>query len=47
VTSAYSEAPSESAKRIAEHMRERYPIATEKQLHKVLGIGNAEKIGTK
>jgi hypothetical protein len=36
VTSAYSETPSESAKRIAEHMRERYPIATENQLRKVL-----------
>jgi hypothetical protein len=39
VTSAYSESPAESAKRIAEHMRECYPIAAEKQLRKVLGIG--------
>jgi hypothetical protein len=47
VTSAYSEAPAESARRIAEHMRGCYPIATEKQLRKVLGIGNVEKIGAK
>lgn len=36
VTSRYKEAPTESAKRIAEHMREIYPIATEKQIKKLI-----------
>jgi hypothetical protein len=37
VTSAYSEAPQDSAGRIAAHMAEIYPAATEKQIKKVLG----------
>jgi hypothetical protein len=38
VTSAYSEDPEESERRIAEHMRENYAIANERQLKKLLGI---------
>lgn len=37
VTSAYTEDPAESGKRIAKHMMEAYPIATAKQIRKVLG----------
>jgi len=36
VTSAYQEEPDVSAKRILDHMMEIYPIATEKQIRKVL-----------
>lgn len=38
VTDAYSEKPSESAKRIYDYMKNQYPIATDKQIKKVLGI---------
>lgn len=38
VTEAYKETPAGSAARIAEHFREVYPIVTEKQLKKVLGV---------
>ena len=38
VTSAYSVTPVESAEKIAEHMRETYPIATAKQIKKIIGI---------
>lgn len=38
ITSAYNEAPEESGKRIAEYMKEMYPIATAAQIRKVLGI---------
>ena len=37
VTSAYKESTEESGERIYNHMRNVYPIATEKQLKKVLG----------
>ena len=36
VTSAYGESPEESWKRIVKHMDDIYPIATEKQIKKVL-----------
>lgn len=38
VTSAYNEDPEISAQRIADHMRDFYPIATPKQLRKVIGV---------
>lgn len=38
VTVAYKEEPSDSEKRILEYMKEKYPIATAKQIRKVLGI---------
>ncbi len=38
VTSAYKEKPEESAKRIADHIRDIYPIATEKQIKKIIGV---------
>jgi hypothetical protein len=37
VTSAYSELPQASAQRIIEHITEIYPVATDKQLKKMLG----------
>ena len=37
VTSAYREEPNESGKRIVTHMNDVYPIATEKQIRKMLG----------
>jgi hypothetical protein len=37
ITSRYREEPEESRNRIVEHMKEIYPIATEKQIRKVLG----------
>lgn len=36
VTSAYQEEPSESKQRIIDHMAEIYPVATQKQIQKVL-----------
>ena len=36
VTSCYSESPAQSWQKIVEHMREIYPIATEKMIRKVL-----------
>ncbi len=42
VTSAYDEDPIESAKRIAKHMMDIYPIATAEQIRKVIGIGLGE-----
>lgn len=41
VTSAYGEEPEESWKRIVNHMNEIYPIATEAQVRRVLGISRA------
>lgn len=38
VTSAYGEAPEESGGRIAEHIMEKYPIATKAQIRKVIGV---------
>lgn len=38
VTSAYHEKPEESAERIAAYMREAYPVATARQIKKVLGV---------
>ena len=38
VRSAYSEAPAESARQILAHMREIYPVATDKQVAKMLGV---------
>ena len=38
VTSAYKEAPKESAKRIMDHVMELYPIATSNQIKKVLSM---------
>lgn len=37
VTSAYAEEPDESGKKIANHIREVYPIATPDQIKKILG----------
>ncbi len=37
VTNAYAESPEESAKRIAEHLREIYPVATVKQIRRIIG----------
>lgn len=37
VTAAYNEKPEKSRERIVEHMKDIYPIATEKQIHKVIG----------
>ncbi len=37
ITSAYKESPDESAKRIARHISDVYPIATERQIKKVIG----------
>ena len=37
ITSAYKEKPEDSANRIAEHLRDIYSIATEKQIKKILG----------
>ena len=37
VRGAYSEKSEDSGKRIAEHIRDVYPIATEKQIQKMLG----------
>lgn len=37
VTSAYAEDPGKSAQRIIEHLSDVYPIATEKQIKKILG----------
>lgn len=39
VTSAYKEEPSTSAGRILEHMEDIYPVATRKQIRKVVGVG--------
>ena len=38
VTKAYSESPQESADRIMKYMNEVYPIATEKQIKKIVGL---------
>ncbi len=38
VTSAYNESPKLSAQRIEEHMHEVYPIATDAQVKKILGL---------
>jgi hypothetical protein len=37
ITSRYSEKPKESREKIAAHMREIYPVATEKQIKKLIG----------
>lgn len=41
VTSAYKEGPEESWRKIAERMNDLYPIATEAQIRRVLGISKA------
>ena len=38
VTSAYKEKPEESARRIADHIMDVYPIATKKQIRKIAGF---------
>lgn len=38
VRSAYKEDPVKSAEKILSYMKERYPVANEKQMRKVLGI---------
>lgn len=38
VTAAYNEKPDESSNRIAEHIRDVYPIATEAQIKKLIGM---------
>ena len=43
VTSAYKEEPELSAKRIADHMADIYPIATPKQIRKVIGVKAGER----
>lgn len=42
VTSAYDEEPSESGKRIAEHIMDVYPIATSAQIRKLIGTQAGE-----
>lgn len=42
ITSAYGETPEESKKRIYEHIKEVYPIATDAQIKKVLGQAKAD-----
>lgn len=43
VTSAYKEEPELSAKRIADHIADIYPIATSKQIRKVVGVKAGER----
>ncbi len=43
MTSAYKEEPELSAKRIADHMSNVYPIATPKQIRKVIGVKAGER----
>lgn len=43
VTSAYKEEPELSAKRIADHMADIYPIAAPKQIRKVIGVKAGER----
>ncbi|WP_081832835.1 AlkZ-related protein [Oribacterium sp. P6A1] len=43
VTSAYKESPEESAKRIAKHIIEVYPIATAEQIKNVIGLKPGER----
>lgn len=43
VTSAYKEDPADSWKRILDYMNDIYPIATDEQLKKVLGLGARKK----
>jgi hypothetical protein len=38
VTSAYKESPSDSGKKILDHMKDIYPIATPAQIRKVVGV---------
>lgn len=38
VTKAYSESPIDSAKKIAAHMRDIYPVATTEQIKKIIGV---------
>lgn len=42
-TSAYGETPQESGRRIVQHMRNEYPIATAAQIQKVIGVKVSEK----
>jgi len=43
VTSAYSEEPPESGKRIVRQLMDRYPGATAEQIQKVVGVGPGEE----
>ena len=43
VTSAYGEKADDSAERIAEHIREVYPVATVKQIKNVIGLKPGER----
>lgn len=43
VTAAYKESPAESGEMIFAHIKERYPIATDKQIKKVLGVSGGIK----
>lgn len=43
VTKAYCESPVDSANRILEHMRDIYPIATEAQMRKIVGLPMGKK----
>lgn len=43
VTSAYKEEPEDSAKRIYRYICEQYPVATDQQIRKVLGISMNKK----
>ena len=38
ITSAYKEKPEESAKRIADHIKDVYPVATDAMIKKVMGV---------
>ena len=43
VTSAYKEDPDESARRIAKHILDVYPIATAEQIKNVIGLKPGER----
>lgn len=43
MTSAYKESPEESAKRIAKHIMDVYPIVTAAQIKNVIGLKPGER----
>lgn len=43
VTSAYKEESEESARKIMEHMRDIYPIATSRQINRIIGVKAGER----
>lgn len=45
VTSAYKEEPEDSAKRISNHIKDIYPIATAEQIRNIIGVRPGERKG--